>query len=60
MYPNIIITNRLHPSAIINNPACASCNFNHAHNGCKRRMWGTWRGNYNPATRGSMTARKTG
>ena len=52
MYPNIILTNRLQPSTIINDATCASCDFNHARNGCKRRMQWTWRDDYNPATKG--------
>ena len=51
MYPNIILTNRLQPSAIVDDATCASCDFNHARHGCKRRMNWVWRGDYNPATR---------
>ncbi|KAL3942259.1 MAG: hypothetical protein SGBAC_003529 [Bacillariaceae sp.] len=49
MYPNIILTNRLQPSAIVDDSVCAACDFNHARNGCKRRMEWTWRGDYSPA-----------
>jgi DNA polymerase epsilon subunit 1 len=52
MYPNIILTNRLQPSAIVDDATCASCDFNQARNNCKRRMQWVWRGDYNPATRG--------
>ncbi|KAL7551487.1 hypothetical protein ACHAWF_014678 [Thalassiosira exigua] len=52
MYPNIILTNRLQPSAMVDDAACASCDFNQARNGCKRRMQWVWRGDYNPATKG--------
>ncbi len=52
MYPNIILTNRLQPSAIVNDATCASCDFNQARNGCKRKMQWVWRGDYNPATKG--------
>ena len=52
MYPNIILTNRLQPSAIVNDATCASCDFNQARNGCKRNMQWVWRGDYNPATKG--------
>lgn len=49
MYPNIILTNRLQPSAIVNDATCAACDFNQAKNGCKRRMEWVWRGDYSPA-----------
>jgi DNA polymerase epsilon subunit 1 len=49
MYPNIILTNRLQPSGIVNIEDCAACKFNQASNGCKRPMTWTWRGEYNPA-----------
>lgn len=52
MYPNIILTNRLQPSAIVNDATCASCDFNQTRNGCKRKMQWVWRGDYNPATKG--------
>ena len=52
MYPNIILTNRLQPSAIVDDTTCASCDFNQARNGCKRKMQWVWRGDYNPATKG--------
>jgi DNA polymerase epsilon subunit 1 len=32
MYPNIILTNRLQPSAIVNEEICASCEFNRPEN----------------------------
>jgi DNA polymerase epsilon subunit 1 len=49
MYPNIILTNRLQPGAIVNQNICASCDFNQMENNCKRPMTWTWRGDYNPA-----------
>jgi DNA polymerase epsilon subunit 1 len=49
MYPNIILTNRLQPSAMVSNAECAACDFNRAENACKRPMTWTWRGEYNPA-----------
>ncbi|KAG7364476.1 DNA polymerase Pol2 [Nitzschia inconspicua] len=49
MYPNIILTNRLQPSAIVDDATCAACDFNSAKNGCKRRMEWVWRGDYSPA-----------
>eukprot|EP01038_Epipyxis_sp_PR26KG_P011543 gene11543-15462_t len=49
MYPNIILTNRLQPSAMVSINDCASCDFNRAENMCKRNMTWTWRGEYSPA-----------
>ena len=51
MYPNIILTNRLQPSAIVDDATCAACDFNQSKNGCKRRMEWVWRGDYNPASK---------
>lgn len=51
MYPNIILTNRLQPSAIVDDATCAACDFNQSKNGCKRRMDWVWRGDYTPASR---------
>ena len=48
MYPNIILTNRLQPSAIVVDEDCAACDFNKPGKNCLRRMdWvsvclGTW------------------
>ena len=50
MYPNIILTNRLQPSAIVSHSECAACEFNKAENNCKRPMTWTWRGDYSPAS----------
>jgi DNA polymerase epsilon subunit 1 len=49
MYPNIILTNRLQPSAIVDDATCAACDFNQSKNACKRRMDWVWRGDYSPA-----------
>jgi DNA polymerase epsilon subunit 1 len=49
MYPNIILTNRLQPTAIVDDATCAACDFNQAKNGCKRNMDWVWRGDYSPA-----------
>ena len=49
MYPNIILTNRLQPSAIVSQHDCAACVFNRADSNCKRPMTWTWRGEYSPA-----------
>jgi DNA polymerase epsilon subunit 1 len=51
MYPNIILTNRLQPSAMVDDATCAACDFNQAKNDCKRRMEWVWRGDYNPASK---------
>lgn len=51
MYPNIILTNRLQPSAIVDDAICAACDFNQSKNKCKRKMNWVWRGDYNPATK---------
>jgi len=51
MYPNIILSNRLQPSAIVDDATCAACDFNQSKNGCKRRMDWIWRGDFSPATR---------
>ena len=51
MYPNIILTNRLQPSAMVDDATCAACDFNQAKNQCKRRLEWVWRGDYNPASK---------
>ena len=38
MYPNIILSNRLQPVAIVNEQTCAECVFNKDENNCKRNM----------------------
>lgn len=58
MYPNIILTNRLQPSAIVNDTICAACDFNQSKNDCKRKMEWVWRGDYNPATKGEYDRAK--
>ncbi len=64
MYPNIILTNRLQPSAIVSQDTCASCDFNKPENrwysshipSCvfltlysQRMLDWEWRGDYVPA-----------
>lgn len=51
MYPNIILTNRLQPSAIVTDKDCASCDFNKSNSKCKRVMKWTSRVEYMPATK---------
>ena len=38
MYPNIILSNRLQPVAIVNEKICAGCIFNKEGNDCKRNL----------------------
>lgn len=51
MYPNIILTNRLQPSAIVDSTDCSACDFNKPGAKCQRTMKWTWRAEYMPATR---------
>ncbi|KAI8349205.1 hypothetical protein EDC96DRAFT_308837 [Choanephora cucurbitarum] len=51
MYPNIILTNRLQPDAMIDESVCATCEFNVSDKTCDRRMKWLWRGEYYPAKR---------
>ena len=51
MYPNVILTNRLQPSAVVNDTICASCDFNKYNALCKRNMNWSWRGEFMPATK---------
>lgn len=51
MYPNIILTNRLQPDAMIDESMCATCEFNTPDKTCDRRMTWSWRGEYFPAKR---------
>ena len=54
MYPNIILTNRLQPSAMVDESVCASCDFNQPGAQCQRSMSWMWRGDFMPATRGEI------
>ncbi|KAI8985142.1 hypothetical protein BDB01DRAFT_896693 [Pilobolus umbonatus] len=51
MYPNIILTNRLQPDAMVDESVCATCEFNLPEKKCDRRMKWSWRGDYLPAKR---------
>ncbi|KAL1460884.1 hypothetical protein WDU94_012822 [Cyamophila willieti] len=51
MYPNIILTNRLQPSAIVNDTMCAACDYNRPGAQCQRNMEWMWRGEVMPASR---------
>ncbi|XP_022817983.1 DNA polymerase epsilon catalytic subunit A [Spodoptera litura] len=46
MYPNIILTNRLQPSAMVNTGICAVCDYNRPGADCQRHMEWMWRGDY--------------
>lgn len=46
MYPNIILTNRLQPSAMVDETTCAACDFNRPGATCQRSMAWMWRGEY--------------
>eukprot|EP00835_Amoeboradix_gromovi_P002472 NODE_141_length_17903_cov_0.288643.p1 type:complete len:1889 gc:universal NODE_141_length_17903_cov_0.288643:9604-3938(-) len=48
MYPNIILTNRLQPDAMVENRDCQLCDYNDENNKCKRDMTWTWRGEMYP------------
>ncbi|XP_033110052.1 DNA polymerase epsilon catalytic subunit A-like isoform X2 [Anneissia japonica] len=51
MYPNIILTNRLQPSAVVDEVTCAACDFNKPGARCQRKMPWTLRAVYMPASR---------
>lgn len=53
MYPNIILSNRLQPSAIVTpeRNACATCDFNAPNAACQRPMQWKWRAEIMPAKR---------
>ena len=51
MYPNIMLSNRLQPDAMIDESVCAVCDYNRPGKICDRRMTWAWRGEYFPAQR---------
>uniref|UniRef100_M4B9S0 DNA polymerase epsilon catalytic subunit n=1 Tax=Hyaloperonospora arabidopsidis (strain Emoy2) TaxID=559515 RepID=M4B9S0_HYAAE len=68
MYPNIILTNRLQPCAIVNEADCAACAYNtecgraavkDKSSSCQREMDWVWRGDFYPATRPEYYSIKT-
>ena len=59
MYPNIILTNRLQPSAIVTDEDCAACDFNVPGKDCLRRLDWVWRGETYAATRTEYLALKS-
>lgn len=58
MYPNIILTNRLQPMAIVDKMTCASCDFNVRGKECQRPLNWIWRGKYFPTTRAEFSSIK--
>jgi DNA polymerase elongation subunit (family B) len=56
MYPNIILSNRLQPQAIVTPEQCSRCDFDTlADARCKRQMEWKWRGEYIPASAEEVT-----
>lgn len=51
MYPNIILSNRLQPVAIVNEQTCAGCIFNKEANRCKRNLDWQWKGEMFPLSK---------
>uniref|UniRef100_A0A183END0 DNA polymerase epsilon catalytic subunit n=1 Tax=Gongylonema pulchrum TaxID=637853 RepID=A0A183END0_9BILA len=51
MYPNIILTNRLQPPAVVTNEDCIACIYNTPDAKCRRTMQWEWRGQIMPASR---------
>ncbi|SPQ99410.1 unnamed protein product (mitochondrion) [Plasmodiophora brassicae] len=51
MYPNLILTNRLQPMAIVDSRTCAACDFNIDSDVCQRHMEWAWKGRFYPAKR---------
>jgi len=56
MYPNIILSNRLQPSAIVSKEFCNACSYNDPANKCKKDMDWKWRGELYMATRADVRA----
>ncbi|KAF0685422.1 Aste57867_22688 [Aphanomyces stellatus] len=63
MYPNIILTNRLQPSAMVQPTDCAACvhstSCESSTLSCQRSMEWVWRGEYFPATRSEFQTIQT-
>ena len=51
MYPNIMLSNRLQPDSVVDEGACAACDYNQPGMTCDKRMQWAWRGEYFPAKR---------
>ena len=58
MYPNIILTNRLQPAAIVTEDVCAACDYNRPGKGCLREMEWVWRGEHFASTSSEYAAIK--
>jgi len=58
MYPNIILTNRLQPPAMVTEDVCAACDYNRPGKTCLREMEWLWRGEHYAATSSDYTAIK--
>jgi DNA polymerase epsilon subunit 1 len=58
MYPNIILTNRLQPVAIVNEKICSSCVYNTPESNCKRDLEWMWKAEYFPINRGEYESIK--
>lgn len=54
MYPNIILTNRLQPTAVIEESTCMKCPFSSESKLCQRRMNWRWKGDVFPISKGEM------
>ena len=52
MYPNIILSNRLQPTAVVNDTICSACIYNTPDNQCKRVLEWEWRGELFPLKKG--------
>ncbi|TIC52238.1 putative DNA polymerase epsilon catalytic subunit A [Wallemia mellicola] len=51
MYPNIMLSNRLQPDAVVDEGMCAACDYNTPGKQCDRRLTWAWRGEFFPAKR---------
>ncbi|KAJ3212107.1 DNA polymerase epsilon catalytic subunit [Dinochytrium kinnereticum] len=55
MYPNIILTNRLQPDAMVEEEECVACDFYEGKESkCQRRMQWSWRGEFFPAEQSEL------
>ncbi|OII73551.1 DNA polymerase epsilon catalytic subunit [Cryptosporidium ubiquitum] len=54
MYPNIILTNRLQPTAVIEETTCMKCPFSSESELCQRKMNWRWKGDVFPISKGEM------
>ena len=58
MYPNIILTNRLQPPAMVTEDVCAACDYNRPGKTCLREMEWLWRGEHYAASSSDYAAIK--